>query len=63
MGRYPRPSRKEPTMTADRGPRLSMNRPIGTPIEYMPRFPAMPIRLLCVVVRCRRSANCGAQAE
>jgi len=50
-------------MKAGRGPRLSIKKPMGAPIEYIPMFPNTPIRLLCVDESLRRSANCGAQAE
>jgi hypothetical protein len=56
-GKYPIPSRNEPTMTAGRGPLLSTSKPTGTPIEYIPRLPNRPIRLLCVCDRCSLSAN------
>lgn len=62
-GIYPAPSSNEPTRTAGRGPRWSTNMPIGTPNEYMPKFPARPMMLLSVAERCNLSVNCGAQAE
>lgn len=47
-GKYPTPRRIAPPMTAGRGPRFwwSMNMPTGGPVEYIPKLPKRPIKLL-----------------
>jgi hypothetical protein len=42
IGKYPKPKEIDPISVISRGPRASVNKPIGIPIAYIPRFPATP---------------------